>query len=188
MSFIESAAKISDIFTKACAAMPCVLFFEELDSLSKANGDLSGNGGMGDRVLNQILTEIDSMDSERNVFIIGATNRPDQLDPALLRPGRFDQLIYVPLPDLQSRVSILKVILRTSPVSHDVDLTVLAKETHGFTGMDLVEICRRAVNVAIRESIDIKQKADAVDALSGPSNNAKSGERVRQITRFITFL
>lgn len=111
-------------------------------------------GGAGDRVLNQILTEMDGMNTKKNVFIIGATNRPDQIDPALLRPGRLDQLIYIPLPDEPSRLSILKAQLKKSPVALDVDLSFLAKTTHGYSGADLTEICQRAAKLAIRESIE----------------------------------
>merc|ERR1739838_1197272 len=104
--------------------------------------------------INQILTEMDGMGAKKNVFIIGATNRPDIIDPAILRPGRLDQLIYIPLPDDGSRMAILKSTLRKSPVSKDVDLPYLAKMTKGFSGADLTEICQRAVKLAIRESID----------------------------------
>jgi len=100
------------------------------------------------------LTEMDGVGSKKNVFIIGATNRPDQIDPALLRPGRLDQLIYIPLPDEPSRLSILKATLRKSPISPMVDLAFLAKNTHGFSGADLTEICQRSAKLAIRESID----------------------------------
>lgn len=105
-------------------------------------------------MINQILTEMDGMSSKKNVFIIGATNRPDIIDPAILRPGRLDQLIYIPLPDEKSRVQILKASLRKSPLSRDVDLDFLAKMTHGFSGADLTEICQRACKLAIRESIE----------------------------------
>jgi transitional endoplasmic reticulum ATPase len=99
---------------------------------------------------------MDGMNSKKNVFIIGATNRPDIIDSAILRPGRLDQLIYIPLPDEASRVQILKANLRKSPVSKDVDLNYLAKMTQGFSGADLTEICQRAVKTAIRESIEIE--------------------------------
>ncbi|KAF8475209.1 P-loop containing nucleoside triphosphate hydrolase protein [Russula ochroleuca] len=155
MWFGESEANVRDVFDKARAAAPCVMFFDELDSIAKARGGSSGDaGGAGDRVLNQILTEMDGMNAKKNVFIIGATNRPDQIDPALLRPGRLDQLIYIPLPDEKSRSSILNAALRKSPVAPDVDLTFLAKNTHGFSGADLTEICQRAAKLAIRESIE----------------------------------
>ncbi|MBN3319742.1 TERA ATPase, partial [Atractosteus spatula] len=97
---------------------------------------------------------MDGMSSKKNVFIIGATNRPDIIDPAILRPGRLDQLIYIPLPDEKSRIAILKANLRKSPISKDVDLDFLAKMTNGFSGADLTEICQRACKLAIRESIE----------------------------------
>ncbi|KAJ1979108.1 AAA ATPase cdc48 [Dimargaris verticillata] len=155
MWFGESEANVRDVFDKARAAAPCVMFFDELDSVAKARGGSMGDGsGAGDRVLNQILTEMDGMNAKKNVFVIGATNRPDQIDSALLRPGRLDQLIYIPLPDENSRMSILEATLRKSPVSADVDLSLIAKTTHGFSGADLTEICQRACKLAIRESIE----------------------------------
>lgn len=119
---------------QARQAAPCVLFFDELDSIAKARGGNVGDGGgAADRVINQILTEMDGMSSKKNVFIIGATNRPDIIDPAILRPGRLDQLIYIPLPDEKSRISILKANLRKSPISK---VTVVSAIIYGlFTGM-----------------------------------------------------
>ncbi|XP_020624905.1 transitional endoplasmic reticulum ATPase [Orbicella faveolata] len=155
MWFGESEANVRDVFDKARSAAPCVLFFDELDSIAKARGGNVGDGGgAADRVINQVLTEMDGMNVKKNVFIIGATNRPDIIDPAILRPGRLDQLIYIPLPDEPSRVSILKACLRKSPISKDVDLDYVAKVTHGFSGADLTEICQRACKLAIRESIE----------------------------------
>ncbi|CAI8036353.1 Transitional endoplasmic reticulum ATPase TER94 [Geodia barretti] len=122
-------------------------------------------GGAADRVINQVLTEMDGMSSKKNVFIIGATNRPDIIDPAILRPGRLDQLIYIPLPDEPSRISILKATTRKSPLSEDVDLMYIAKVTKGFSGADLTEICQRACKLAIRESIeaDIRRERELRD-------------------------
>lgn len=157
MWFGESEANVRDVFDKARAAAPCVMFFDELDSIAKARGGSGSSGdagGASDRVLNQILTEMDGMNAKKNVFIIGATNRPDQIDPALLRPGRLDQLIYIPLPDEPSRLAILSACLRKSPVAPDVDLNFLSKHTHGFSGADLTEICQRAAKLAIRQSIE----------------------------------
>uniref|UniRef100_A0A672T0A5 Transitional endoplasmic reticulum ATPase n=1 Tax=Sinocyclocheilus grahami TaxID=75366 RepID=A0A672T0A5_SINGR len=155
MWFGESEANVREIFDKARQAAPCVLFFDELDSIAKARGGNVGDGGgAADRVINQILTEMDGMSSKKNVFIIGATNRPDIIDPAILRPGRLDQLIYIPLPDEKSRIAILKANLRKSPISKDVDVDYLAKMTNGFSGADLTEICQRACKLAIRESIE----------------------------------
>lgn len=155
MWFGESEANVREIFDKARQSAPCVLFFDELDSIAVQRGSSNGDaGGAGDRVLNQMLTEMDGMNSKKTVFIIGATNRPDIIDPALLRPGRLDQLIYIPLPDDGSRKAIFKAALRKSPVAPDVDIDLLAKVTQGFSGADITEICQRACKYAIRESIE----------------------------------
>ncbi|CAI0471414.1 unnamed protein product [Linum tenue] len=155
MWFGESEANVREIFDKARGSAPCVLFFDELDSIATQRGSSVGDaGGAADRVLNQLLTEMDGMSAKKTVFIIGATNRPDIIDPALLRPGRLDQLIYIPLPDEESRLQIFKACLRKSPVSKDVDLRALAKYTQGFSGADITEICQRACKYAIRENIE----------------------------------
>jgi len=155
MWFGESEANVRDVFDKARMAAPCVLFFDELDSIAKSRGGSAGDGGgASDRVINQILTEMDGMGAKKNVFIIGATNRPDIIDSAILRPGRLDQLIYIPLPDEPSRISILKANLRKTPIAKEVNLDYLAKVTHGFSGADLTEISQRACKLAIRESIE----------------------------------
>lgn len=123
--------------------------------LSIQRGSSHGDaGGAADRVLNQLLTEMDGMTAKKTVFIIGATNRPDIIDPALLRPGRLDQLIFIPLPDDASRLQIFKACLRKSPVSKDVDLLALARYTVGFSGADITEICQRSCKYAIRENIE----------------------------------
>ncbi|CAM9814431.1 unnamed protein product [Pylaiella littoralis] len=154
MWFGESEANVRDVFEKARAAAPCVLFFDELDSIAQNRGGSSGDGGgAADRVMNQLLTEMDGVGSKKNVFIIGATNRPDIIDSALMRPGRLDQLIYIPMPDHDSRLSILKAVLRKTPISKDVDLEYLAAQMEKFTGADLTEICQRAAKMAIRENI-----------------------------------
>jgi len=152
--FGESEANVRELFDKARAASPCILMFDEMDSIAKARG--SGGGGSseaGDRVINQILTEIDGVGARKNVFVIGATNRPDILDPAVIRPGRLDQLIYIPLPDLKSRVAIFQAALRKAPLEPGVEVEVLARSTHGFSGADITEICTSASKLAIREAI-----------------------------------
>lgn len=155
MWFGESEANVREVFEKARAAAPCVLFFDELDSIAQARGNSMGDAsGAGDRVMNQLLTEMDGIGAKKNVFIIGATNRPDIIDPALMRPGRLDQLIYIPMPDMESRLSVLKATLKNSPVSKDVDLRYLAEKTDKFTGADLTEICQRAAKLAIRDDIE----------------------------------
>jgi len=168
MWFGESEGNIREVFDKARQASPCVLFFDELDSIAKSRGASIGDaGGASDRVINQLLTEMDGMNKKKNVFIIGATNRPDIIDPAILRPGRLDQLIYIPLPDRASRVQIFKAVLRNSPVAPDVDLDYLVEHTHGFSGADLTEICQRAAKFAIRESIECEIKRQQERAESG---------------------
>jgi transitional endoplasmic reticulum ATPase len=155
MWFGESEANVRDVFEKARQASPCVLFFDELDSIAQQRGGGGGDGGgAADRVMNQLLTEMDGVGAKKNVFIIGATNRPDIIDTALMRPGRLDQLIYIPMPDYESRLGILRATLRKSPVSKDVDLTYLASQTDKFTGADLTEICQTACKIAIREEIE----------------------------------
>ena len=171
MWFGESEANVRDVFEKARQAAPCVLFFDELDSIAQQRGGNSGDGGgAADRVMNQLLTEMDGIGAKKNVFIIGATNRPDIIDTALMRPGRLDQLIYIPMPDYESRLSILRATLRKSPIAKEVDLPYLASQTDKFTGADLTEICQTACKLAIREEIErdiererMKQDAAAED-------------------------
>jgi len=103
---------------------------------------------------------MDGVGQKKSVFIIGATNRPDIIDPAIMRPGRLDQLIYIPLPDTKSRIAILKAVLRKSPVAKDVDLNFLAESTRGFSGADLTEICQRTCKLAIRESIEKEREKE----------------------------
>ncbi|XP_025408835.1 transitional endoplasmic reticulum ATPase TER94 isoform X2 [Sipha flava] len=185
MWFGESEANVRDIFDKARAAAPCVLFFDELDSIAKSRGGNVGDaGGAADRVINQILTEMDGMGAKKNVFIIGATNRPDIIDPAILRPGRLDQLIYIPLPDEKSREAIFKANLRKSPVAKDVDLTYIAKVTHGYSGADLTEVCQRACKLAIRQSIEaeIRREREAANN-QGMETDVTEDDPVPEITK-----
>uniref|UniRef100_A0A8V0Y903 Transitional endoplasmic reticulum ATPase n=1 Tax=Gallus gallus TaxID=9031 RepID=A0A8V0Y903_CHICK len=184
MWFGESEANVREIFDKARQAAPCVLFFDELDSIAKARGgNIGDGGGAADRVINQILTEMDGMSTKKNVFIIGATNRPDIIDPAILRPGRLDQLIYIPLPDEKSRVAILKANLRKSPVAKDVDLDFLAKMTNGFSGADLTEICQRACKLAIRESIESEIRRERERQTNPSAMEVEEDDPVPEIRR-----
>jgi len=180
MWFGESEANVRDVFDKARSAAPCVLFFDELDSIAKARGGGGGDaGGAADRVINQVLTEMDGMGAKKNVFIIGATNRPDIIDSAILRPGRLDQLIYIPLPDDKSRTQILKACLRKSPIHKDVDLEFLSRSAKGFSGADLTEICQRACKLAIREAIEIDIKKER----EGGEDMEMDDDPVPEITR-----
>mmetsp|Transcript_63076 Transcript_63076/g.167250 ORF Transcript_63076/g.167250 Transcript_63076/m.167250 type:complete len:796 (-) Transcript_63076:196-2583(-) len=168
MWFGESEANVREVFDKARSAAPCVLFFDELDSIGTARGGGGGGdaGGAGDRVMNQLLTEIDGVGVKKNVFFIGATNRPELLDEALLRPGRLDQLIYIPLPDLPARQGILEATLRKSPLAPNVPISFIAQKTEGFSGADLAELCQRAAKAAIRDAIaadELKAGDDDMD-------------------------
>ncbi|KAL7694902.1 Transitional endoplasmic reticulum ATPase [Lotmaria passim] len=181
MWFGESEANVRDVFDKARSAAPCVLFFDELDSVAKSRGG-HGDGGASDRVINQILTEMDGMNVKKNVFIIGATNRPDVLDPAIMRPGRLDQLIYIPLPDKASRVAIIKASFRKSPLASDVDVDQIAAATHGFSGADLAGVCQRACKMAIRESINKEIQLEELKKAGQLDENADI-DPVPEITR-----
>ena len=186
MWFGESEANVREVFDKARGASPCVLFFDELDSVGTARGGSSGDGGgAGDRVLNQLLTEMDGVGSKKNLFFIGATNRPDILDEALIRPGRLDQLIYIPLPDKGSRVNVLKAVLRKSPTAQNINMDFLADLTEGFTGADITELCQRATKAAIRESIeaDEQRKALLKENPDSDQNMVDADDPVPVITR-----
>ncbi|KAJ9553950.1 hypothetical protein OSB04_017995 [Centaurea solstitialis] len=146
LMFVNFSPRLVDILLASSSSMNWIPLL--------LRGSGRGNaGGAADRVLNQLLTEMDGMSAKKTVFVIGATNRPDIIDPALLRPGRLDRLIYIPLPDEKSRYQIFKSALRKSPVSKDVDLGALAKYTQGFSGADITEICQRACKYAIRDNI-----------------------------------
>jgi transitional endoplasmic reticulum ATPase len=166
MWFGESEANVREVFDKARSAAPCVLFFDELDSIGTARGGRGGDaGGAGDRVMNQLLTEIDGVGAKKNVFFIGATNRPDILDEALLRPGRLDQLIYIPLPDHLSRLSILEATLKKTPLAKNISINFIAQKTEGFSGADLAELCQRAAKAAIRDAIASEELKKSDDAM-----------------------
>ncbi|CAL5012304.1 unnamed protein product [Urochloa decumbens] len=168
MWYGESEANVRGLFDRARAAAPCILFFDELDSIAVRRGNSVGDaGGTSDRVLNQLLTEMDGINAKKTVFVIGATNRPDIIDPAMLRPGRLDQLIYIPLPDEQSRLQIFTSCLRRSPVSRRVHLPALARLTAGFSGADITEICQRACKLAVRDVIQRSLSVGKAAAMRG---------------------
>eukprot|EP00475_Leptophrys_vorax_P017123 TRINITY_DN2366_c0_g1_i1.p1 TRINITY_DN2366_c0_g1~~TRINITY_DN2366_c0_g1_i1.p1 ORF type:complete len:855 (-),score=306.50 TRINITY_DN2366_c0_g1_i1:104-2608(-) len=155
MWFGESEANVREVFDKARMASPCILFFDELDAIAKARGGSLGDaGGAGDRVMNQLLTEMDGINPQKQVFFIGATNRPDIIDPALKRPGRLDQTIFIDLPDFPARVAVFKACMRKSPVDPDVDLEWFAERTEGYSGADLHGVCKLAARIAIRHTIN----------------------------------
>jgi transitional endoplasmic reticulum ATPase len=151
----ESEKAVREIFKKARQAAPTIIFFDEIDSLAPRRG-MSSDSNVTERVVNQLLTEIDGLEGMHDIVIIGATNRPDILDTALLRPGRFDRIILTPIPDYNARLEIFKVHTKGMPLK-DVDLEELAKKTEGYVGADIESICREAAILALRKDMDAKE-------------------------------
>ena len=152
----ESEQQIARLFARARQVAPTVIFIDELDSLVPARGGGLGEPQVTERVVNTILAEMDGLEELQSVVVIGATNRPNLIDPALLRPGRFDELIYVPVPDQAGRRHILAIHTKDMPIAADVDLDALAARTARFTGADLEDLVRRAGLLALRDSIEAK--------------------------------
>jgi transitional endoplasmic reticulum ATPase len=153
----ESEKAIREIFRKARTAAPAIIFFDELDSIIPRRGAGYSDSGATERVISQLLTEMDGIESLQNVLVIAATNRPDILDPAVMRPGRFDRLIDVPAPDSKALMQIFKIHARDMPLSKDVDLQEIAEKAKGYSGADVEALCREAAMGALRESIDAKE-------------------------------
>ncbi len=149
----ESERAIREIFRKARIYAPTVILFDEIDSIVPHRGSIDEGTRVTERIVSQLLTEIDGIEKLNSVVVIGATNRPDLIDPALLRPGRLDKVIYVPPPDYKSRLEILKVHTRKMPLAEDVDLEYLARSTESYTGADLAAMVREAALFALREDL-----------------------------------
>jgi transitional endoplasmic reticulum ATPase len=149
----ESEKGVREIFRKSRQAAPCIIFFDELDAIAPTRGGNHGDSHVTERVISQFLTEMDGLEILTNVVVIGATNRPDIIDPALLRPGRFDRILYVSPPDRESRLQILKIHTKKKPLSSDIDLEQLADKTEGYTGADLASLSSAAVMLSLREHI-----------------------------------
>ena len=164
----ESEQQIARLFARARQVAPCVIFIDEIDSLVPARGSGANEPQVTARVVNTMLAEMDGMEELQSIVVIGATNRPNLVDPALLRPGRFDELVYVGTPDAPGREHILKIHTAKMPLAEDVDLADLAGKTERFTGADLEDMVRRAGLVAIRRSgreVDSVTGADFAEAL-----------------------
>jgi transitional endoplasmic reticulum ATPase len=153
----ESEKAIREVFRKARTAAPAIIFFDELDSIIPRRGAGYSDSGATERVISQLLTEMDGIESLQNVVVIAATNRPDILDPAVMRPGRFDRLIDVPAPDSKALMQIFRIHARDMPLSKDVDLQEIAQKARGYSGADVEALCREAAMGALRESIDAKE-------------------------------
>ena len=149
----ESEKGVREVFRKARGAAPCIVFFDEIDSIAPTRGGAGGDSHVTERLISQLLTELDGLEILTNVVVIAATNRPDIIDPALLRPGRFDRLLYVPPPEKESRVQVLKIHTTKKPLADDVKIDVLAGQTEGYTGADIAALASAAVMLALREHV-----------------------------------
>jgi len=149
----ESEKGVREVFRKARQAAPCIIFFDELDAIAPTRGGDHGDSHVTERVISQFLTEMDGLEILTNVVVIGATNRPDIIDPALLRPGRFDRILYVPPPDRESRIQIIKIHTKKKPLGEDFNIEDLADKTDGYTGADIASLSSAAVMLALREHI-----------------------------------
>ena len=152
----ESEKAVRETFRKARQAAPCVIFMDEVDSITSERGTGS-DSNVTERVISQLLTEMDGLSALHDVVVIAATNRPDIIDPALLRPGRFDKSIYIGTPDRESRKKIFEIHTKSKPLAEDVDLEELAKDTEGYTGADISAVCNEAVMIAVRKLVESGQ-------------------------------
>ncbi|MFX1556346.1 MAG: AAA family ATPase, partial [Promethearchaeota archaeon] len=149
----ESEKAIREVFRKAKMAAPCIIFFDEFDSIAPSRGRYTSDSGVSEKVLSQFLTELDGLEINRDIVVIAATNRPDILDPALIRPGRIDRILLVPAPQEKGREEILKIYTKNMPISSDVNLEEINKKLKGYSGADIETLCREAAMIALRENI-----------------------------------
>ncbi len=144
------ASRVRDLFNKARKASPCIIFIDEIDAVAKKRGTVL-HSGAGEQTLNQILVEMDGLEGRENVIVLAATNRPDVLDPAILRPGRFDRTVVVPMPDYQGRKEIIMVHAKGKKFEDSVDLDLIARKTIGYSGADLENLLNEAAIMAAKE-------------------------------------
>jgi len=179
----ESEKAVRETFRKARQAAPCIIFMDEIDSIAPIRGGGS-DSHVTERVISQMLTEIDGLQSLHNVVVIAATNRPDMLDPALLRPGRFDRLVRIPAPDLEGRKHILRIHTSKKPLAEDVDLNELAKKTDGYSGADLAALANEAVMLTIRKAVqDGVKPEDIIDQKLTMATFREALEKVKPMAR-----
>ncbi|MFW9895183.1 MAG: CDC48 family AAA ATPase [Candidatus Thorarchaeota archaeon] len=157
----ESEKAIREVFRKAKMAAPCIIFFDEFDSIAPSRGRHTSDSGVSEKVLSQFLTELDGLEVMKDIVVIAATNRPDILDPALIRPGRIDRILLVPAPDKRAKIEILKIFTKEMPLASNINIEKLVEFTEGFSGADIETWCREAAMIALRENIRaIKVTAD----------------------------
>ena len=184
----ESEKGVREVFRKARQAAPCIVFFDEIDAIAPTRGSLGSDSHVTERVISQLLTEMDGLEVLSNVIIIAATNRPDIIDAALLRPGRFDRLLYVPPPDKEARMQIIKIHTSKKPLADDVSIDTLANQTEGYTGADIAALASAAVMLAIREHIekykDPKKAESAKDELKVHMKNFEEAmKKIRPLSK-----
>ena len=184
------ASRVRDLFQKARQSAPCMIFVDEIDAVGRQRGaGLGGSHDEREQTLNQILVEMDGFESDTKVIVVAATNRPDILDPALLRPGRFDRQVTLDRPDIRGREAILRVHSKGKPIAAGVDLLVVAKETSGFTGADLENLLNEAAILAARENkteISMVEMEEAIDrVVAGPERKSRViTQREKEITAY----
>jgi cell division protease FtsH len=184
------ASRVRDLFDQAKRNAPCIVFVDEIDAVGRQRGaGLGGSHDEREQTLNQILVEMDGFDSSTNVIVIAATNRPDVLDPALLRPGRFDRQVILDRPDIQGRVAILEVHVRGKPLEEDVSIEGLARQTPGFSGADLENLVNEAAILAARKNrktVGLDELTEAIDrVIAGPQRKSRViSERERVMTAY----
>ncbi|MEM2985681.1 MAG: AAA family ATPase, partial [Candidatus Caldarchaeum sp.] len=163
----ESEKAIREIFRKARQAAPAVIFFDEIEAIAPRKDLAEDSSGVTNRVASQLLAEIDGIEELNDIVVIGATNRPDMLDPALLRPGRFDRLLLIPPPDEKARAEIFYIYTRKMPLADDVNIEVLASRCEGYSGADIESVCKEAALAALRRDINADKvtKRDFEEAL-----------------------
>jgi transitional endoplasmic reticulum ATPase len=185
--FGESERKIAEIFKKAKQASPCIVFFDEIDAIAPMRGTSAGEPRVVERMVNTLLSEMDGLEELRGVVVVGATNRPDLIDAALLRPGRFDEVVLVPPPDEKARLDILKVHTRNMALDGNVDLVDLSKKTKGYSGADIESLCRKAGVIALHEDIKIekvsKRHFEAALNKINPSTTPQTKEYYEEVAR-----
>jgi len=183
----ESEEAVREIFKKARQVAPCILFIDEIDAIAPRRGGKSSDSGVGDRVVNQLLTELDGIESLEGVTVIAATNRPDMIDPAITRPGRIDRSVEVEVPGEEARRKILEVHTRDMPLAEDVDLDKLAVQTENFVGSDMESLCREEAKVSLRkdiedEEVSMEEFEEAIDEVN-PTANEDNRDLYNQMTR-----
>ena len=168
----ESEKGVREVFSKARENAPTVIFFDEIDSIAGERGRNMGDSGVGERVVSQLLTELDGLEELEDVVVVATTNRPDLIDNALLRPGRLDRHVHVPVPDEEAREAIFRVHTQDKPLADDIDLADLARRTKGYVGADIEAVCREAAMAATRELISMSDPED----VDGSVANVRIGE------------